>query len=106
MSPTRLLIGIGGTVVALDPATGRELWRRKLKGGDTVTLREEGPYIFAGSRGHLFCLEAANGAILWHNELKGLGYGLVTFPGDDPAAAQHLIEQQSAAAASSNSGVP
>lgn len=35
---TNLIIGIGGHVVAIDPATGNEVWRSELR-GNYVTVR-------------------------------------------------------------------
>jgi outer membrane protein assembly factor BamB len=72
-----LLIGIAGTVLALDRTTGQEVWRTPLKGGDFVNLTVVGEQVLATTRGEIFCLDK-NGAILWHNPLKGLGHGLVT----------------------------
>lgn len=85
---TPQFIGLGGHVVAINPHTGDELWRSKLKGKDftSVVLHPEG--ILAGTGGELFCLDPLTGAIRWHNKLPGLGYGIVSFAGapDSPAA--------------------
>ena len=72
-----LIIGIKGTVLALDQTKGEEIWRTPLKGGDFVNLTVVGEQVLATTRGEIFCLDK-NGAILWHNPLKGLGHGLVT----------------------------
>ncbi len=72
-----LFIGIKGSVLALDRATGQELWRTPLKGGDFVNVTLEGEQILATTRGEIYCLSKA-GTILWNNPLKGLGHGLVT----------------------------
>lgn len=94
-----VVVGIGGHLVGLDPGAGTELWRTKLKGSDTVTLQLTPDRIFAGASGELFCLDRHSGQILWHNKLKGLGMGLVTFGGDqDAAAGARLIAQRRAAA--------
>ena len=77
-----LIIGTNGNVAAIDPATGRELWRTSLKTGglispttyeDVSVLLKDG-LVFAGCCGHLFCLNAASGDILWHNSLSGMGH--------------------------------
>jgi outer membrane protein assembly factor BamB len=97
-----LYIGIGSHAVALDAATGTELWRTKLKTTTLVTVQHEGSRLFAGAAGELFCLDAATGEILWRNRLKGLGTGLVTFaygPESAAAAAQQMQEAAAAAAA-------
>lgn len=81
----KLYIGCNGSVAAIDPSTGRELWRTPLDRGlfsatanQDVCLLEHDGRIYAGCRGHLFALDAQSGKILWHNELKGLGHNDVT----------------------------
>ncbi len=94
-----LVVGIGGHAVGIDPATGAELWRTKLKGSDFVTVCDAGQHVFAGAAGVLFCLETATGAILWNNQLKGLGRGLITFMASDDAAGAAALESRRRAAA-------
>jgi outer membrane protein assembly factor BamB len=77
----RLVIGVGGHAVSVDPSTGTERWRTKLKGTGFVTLTQADDKVFAGANGELFCLDEATGRILWHNKLKGLGFGVVAFSG-------------------------
>ena len=71
------IIGIKGTVLALERMTGQELWRTALKGGDFVNVTLAGEQVLATTRGEIYCLDKA-GTILWHNPLKGLGQGLIT----------------------------
>jgi hypothetical protein len=105
MSNEILVIGIGGNAVGIDTATGTELWRTKLKGGDFVTVYDAGQRVFAGAGGVLFCLETATGRILWNNQLKGLGRGLITFmASDDAAGAAAIAKQRAAAAAAAAAG--
>ena len=73
-----IVIGIAGSVVALDRSTGQELWRTNLKGGDFTNVVLHDGDLFATTKGELFCLDAATGSIRWQNPLKGLGRGLVT----------------------------
>jgi outer membrane protein assembly factor BamB len=82
-----LVIGIGGHAVAIDQASGSELWRTKLKGGDFVTVSISGGRVLAGAGGNLFCLDATTGSILWQNPLKRLGLGVITFSTSSDAAA-------------------
>ena len=82
-----VFIGIKGTAVALDRASGRELWRTALKGRDFVNVVLDGDDLFATTRGQIFCLNAASGRIRWNNPLKGLGYGLVTIATSNTQAA-------------------
>lgn len=70
--------GIRGHVVAIDKATGSELWRTKLKGMDFVHVTTDGARLFASTRGEAWCLDPTTGTVLWHNPLKGLGYGIVS----------------------------
>ncbi len=83
MDTGALYIGVGGHVVAVDLATGTEMWRTKLKRTSYVTLQVTEHAIYAGANGELFCLDPATGSIRWKNGLSGLGYGLITF-GDNP----------------------
>jgi len=50
-----LFVGIKGSVVALDRATGNERWRTKLKGMSFVSLHRDDRYLYASTRGELFC---------------------------------------------------
>ena len=93
-----LFIGVGGHVVAIDPSTGNELWRAKLKTASIVTVLPMPGRVLAGAGGELFCLDARTGDMLWRNKLKGLGLGLVAFAGGDAAAAAALMQQSQAAA--------
>jgi outer membrane protein assembly factor BamB len=100
MKNASLIIGISGHVVAIDPTTGSELWRTKLKGSDIVTTVLQDGRIYAGTKGELFCVDSSSGAVLWRNNLKGLGLGLIAFGNDqDIAAADRVIAQRHAAAA-------
>ncbi len=95
----RLFIGVGGHVVAIDPATGEEIWRTKLKTSSFATVAVTEAGLFGGAGGELFRLDPATGAILWHNKLRGLGMGIVTFPGAGETAGQAAAEAQRRAAA-------
>ncbi len=99
-----LIIGIGGYVVAIDPSTGTEIWRTKLKSpllesSVFVTVFQSGSRVFAGFSGELFCLDGATGNVLWQNKLKGLGMGLVSFPCTPEAAFIAAVQAQQASTA-------
>ena len=99
-----VFIGIRGTVLALDSATGTELWRTPIKGADFVNVALVDGGLYASARGELFALDPETGFILWSNKLKGLGMGLVTIAGSSqapPGAAELRRRQAQAAAASS-----
>jgi hypothetical protein len=96
-----VFIGIRGTVLALDRATGEEIWRTKLK-GDFVNLVLQDGSLFATANGELFCLDPASGEIRWNNQLKGLGIGIVSIASADgqQVVLTHQKAQQDANAAS------
>jgi outer membrane protein assembly factor BamB len=73
-----VFIGIKGSVIALNRATGEQVWIRRLKGADFVNLVLDRETILASCYGEIFCLDALTGAALWHNPLKGFGLGLTT----------------------------
>lgn len=81
-----LYIGINGLVAAIDPQSGREVWRVDLpssglfsatSGSDVCVLEHDGR-VFAGCSGYVFALDGATGEILWQNGLKGMGHNDVT----------------------------
>lgn len=76
--PTLLYVGIKNSVIALDIATGVELWRTKLKGQDFVTVLFDGTSLVAANAGELFALDPKTGAVLWQNSMKGMGLGIVS----------------------------
>lgn len=103
-----ILLGMKKKVAAVERATGRILWEKKLRGGqgDFVTLLCERGLVFACAGGHLHCLELATGAELWQNELSGYGYGLASLcvpdgPSAPSAAALASFAKQQAAVAAS-----
>jgi outer membrane protein assembly factor BamB len=102
-TPAPLIIGIGSHVVAIERHSGAELWRTRLRHASIVTVHVDGPHVYAGSSGELFCLDRASGALLWHNKLRGLGVGLVVFGGSGAAEAQSMYEAQAAVVAASSS---
>jgi outer membrane protein assembly factor BamB len=102
-STTNLVfIGIKGTVLALDRATGRTVWESPLKGGTFVNLVLDQGDLIATTKGEVFCLDPANGRIRWNNPLRGFGWGLATVgtggASSFPVMAQHHLEQEQAAA--------
>lgn len=102
-----LIIGIGGCLLGVDPATGIEVWRTKLKGRDFVTVSSIGRQIFAGACGELFCVDPTNGQVIWRNTLKGLGTGIVSFGSTDEVAAiaAHEAKKREATVAAAGAAV-
>ncbi len=102
-SSNAVFVGIKGKVLALERATGTEIWRTQLTGSDFVNVVVSEGDLLAATNGELFCLDAATGQIRWRNRLKGLGLGLVTIAPSSvqsPAAAKRRRDQEAAAAAS------
>jgi outer membrane protein assembly factor BamB len=98
-----LYVGIRGTVLALDRATGQLVWDAKLKGGDFVYVTLQDDALYATSRGEIFCLDPATGQLRWHNPLKGYGLGFMSVASGDngqtllaKARRQEDLERQSA----------
>ena len=76
-SQENLFIGIKGTVLAIDRATGARVWETPLKGGDFVNVVLDGGQLYAATKGELYCLDPATGQVRWKNELSGMGWGLI-----------------------------
>jgi outer membrane protein assembly factor BamB len=104
-----VFVGIKGSVVALDRATGTQIWSTSLKGADLVNVVLCDGELFAAARGEMFCLDPSTGHIRWHNPLKGYGYGLMTIAvqggtGNQAAVIQkHQRQKEAAAAAAATS---
>jgi len=106
MSQTNLIfIGIKGTTLALDRATGQEVWRTKLIGSDFANVVFLDGDLYATTDGELFCLDAATGKLRWQNPLKGLGLGLVTIAAPQSQQAVLMREKQRRDQAASNPAI-
>jgi outer membrane protein assembly factor BamB len=100
---THLFIGIKGTVLAIDRATGRTVWETPLQGGDFVNVVLDGGELYAATRGELYRLDPATGEVLWNNGLKGKGWGLIAIAqaaGGNWSAIEEKRRLDAAAAAS------
>lgn len=105
-----IFIGIKGSVIALNRATGEQVWTTRLKGSDFVNVVLQDGKLFASCYGEIFCLDPLTGGGIWHNPLKGFGIGLATIaPQDQPQSGvppvlseQRRREEAAAAAASSS----
>lgn len=69
--------GINGSVIALDEATGDQVWVRRLKGSEFVNLVLSENKLYATTIGEIFCLDPGTGKVFWQNPLKGMGRGIV-----------------------------
>jgi outer membrane protein assembly factor BamB len=100
-----IFIGIRGSVVALNRATGAQVWAAHLKGSGFVNVVLDGDRILAASYGEVFCLNPITGEGRWHNPLKGYGLGLASIatqsnPGNGnavTAAEMHRRDEEAAA---------
>ena len=73
-----VFVGIAGSVVALNPATGAIVWQTHLKGREFVNVVFEHDQLYATTYGEIFCLDPLTGDGHWQNPLKGFGRGLAT----------------------------
>ncbi|MQY36313.1 Outer membrane protein assembly factor BamB [Streptomyces sp. RB17] len=74
-------------LVALDPASGREVWKRPLPMGTTVR-HAGGTALLTGADGVITGVDGATGRTLWRHRIPGGGTPtLDTFPGDPLAYA-------------------
>ena len=100
-----VFLGIKGSVVALDRATGTQVWATHLKGRDFVNVVLDEGEIYAAASGELFCLDQSTGQVRWHNPLKGFGWGLMTIAtrgsSQIPVVTKRKRDMEAAAAASS-----
>jgi outer membrane protein assembly factor BamB len=100
-----IFLGVKGSVLALNRATGRQVWATSLAGVGFVNVALDGENLYATTRGEIFCLDPKTGDARWHNPLKGFGYGLVTIagegitPANQNALMAEIVRQQQAAAA-------
>ncbi len=100
-----VFIGIKGSVVALNRATGQQVWATQLKGTEFVNVVLQDGAVLASCCGEIFCLDALTGVRMWHNPLKGFGLGLATIatennPGEGNApvlAEKHRRDEEAAA---------
>ena len=100
-APSLLYVGIKGSVVALDRATGSIVWTARLaRGSSLVPLVVENGRVLAVSNGEVSCLDARTGKLIWHNELKGYGTGFAMLAGSqDPSVAAAVAAAMAAASA-------
>lgn len=106
-----IYLGIKGSVLAVETASGRPLWATTLKGSDFVNVVLDGDTLFAATHGEVFCLDSKTGTLRWHNPLRGFGWGLVTIAGAGIAQNQFIAaadenrrRSQQAAASSGAAG--
>jgi outer membrane protein assembly factor BamB len=102
-----VFIGIKGSVVALNRATGAQAWATHLKGMGFVNVVLQNDTVLASCDGEIFCLDPLTGNARWHNPLTGFGRGLATIAtasnpggGNAPVLAEKHRREEAEAAAS------
>lgn len=75
----------GSRLAGLDPATGKQVWQRRLPAGTTVRYAG-GTALLAGADGTLTGVDGATGATRWRGAVPGQGVpAFVAFPGESAA---------------------
>ena len=92
-----IFVGIKGKVVALDRATGVQVWATHLKGMDLVNVVVQNGMVLAMCHGEIFCLDPLTGDGIWHNPLKGFGMGLATIAAEQTPETPHSLWRRNAA---------
>jgi outer membrane protein assembly factor BamB len=85
---TDLIIGIKGTVLAIDGSTGERKWTAPLQGNGFVHVLLDAGRLFASTRGIVFRLDPANGEIQWQTSVGSDFVSLVPHEGHLIAACQ------------------
>jgi outer membrane protein assembly factor BamB len=97
-----LFVGIKSSVVAVDRASGAEVWRTQLpakyrSSAMLVSVLFDGQGLFASIAGEVFALNPKTGELLWHEPFKGLGTGFVTMTSELGTGATSSRDAESAA---------
>ena len=107
-----VFIGIKGSVVALNRATGAQVWATHLRGSQFVNILVQPDAVLAYTEGELFCVDPKSGNGLWQNPLKGFGFGLATIAvegqpdaGASATMAEHRRAEEAAAASANTAAV-
>ncbi|MEU3860563.1 serine/threonine-protein kinase [Streptomyces sp. NPDC028722] len=78
----------GGRLAGLDPATGKEVWQRRLPAGTTVRYAGD-IALLTGADGVVTGVDGATGATRWHGAVPGRGVpSFVAFPGGSGARSE------------------
>jgi polyvinyl alcohol dehydrogenase (cytochrome) len=68
-------LAVFGAVSAIDPATGKILWRHSFKGPVVAPVSFANGVVFAVGGTTVAALNAATGAVLWSYDMKAWGFG-------------------------------
>jgi outer membrane protein assembly factor BamB len=99
-----IFAGTGRHVIALNSATGEEIWRTRLPSGTSniVSLMLVGDFLYAGHSGRVYCLDPLTGAIRWENSLRRTGYSAVILGAAGSASSAAVVGAVVAAQAVAN----
>jgi outer membrane protein assembly factor BamB len=78
---TDLIIGIKGTVLAIDISTGVEKWTTHLHGKGFVHVLLDGGQLFAATHGMVFRVDPTSGEIQWQASVGSDFVSLVLYEG-------------------------
>jgi len=73
---------VGGSVVAIDPASGKVLWRQDFPGTVIAPVSTVRGVVFAAGGDLVAALDAADGKVLWSYRTAAPLYGGVAIAGD------------------------
>ena len=93
-----VFVGVKGTVLAIDRASGATIWSTELKGSDFVDVMLVDGELYAASKGRLYRVDPSSGTVLWTNDLPGLGWGIVSIAGSHASGAAEKVRRDHAAA--------
>ena len=69
----------GSNITAIDPATGKAVWKHEISGSSPGLLSTAGKLLFSGDGSYLIALDATNGKTLWHTKIGAASNGPETF---------------------------
>jgi outer membrane protein assembly factor BamB len=78
-----IYLGVKGSIIAMDAASGARLWETHLKGSSFVNVVLDGENLYGATHGEIFCLDPKTGAGRWHDELRGMGYGIISIAAEN-----------------------
>jgi outer membrane protein assembly factor BamB len=71
-----VFVGVGGSVLGIERATGKARWQTPLAGRGTVLVGWAHDVLVATTRGEVHRLDPETGSVRWKNGLPGFGHGL------------------------------
>jgi alcohol dehydrogenase (cytochrome c) len=69
----------GSNITAIDPTTGKPVWKHEIAGSSPGLLSTAGKLVFSGDGSYLIALDSTNGKTLWHTKIGAASNGPETF---------------------------